>query len=216
MTDVRDVLDSAAPPAPTPTPDVVSRDLHRGRQALLRRRMLQSSAGLLLTGAAVMAGVLVVPSLVEPAQQTVAIPAAGGGTEHQTAGVALVPAPPSDKGAAFTAALVPEGWQVDGNDYALTIAPPSVTTSPDDFRGKLVVTLSPDQTPATSARPVKVGGAAAGTVSVEGDTTILVFTPDGGQQVVVQAPAALHWDDATLLRFTESVAIGPNAQAGRG
>jgi hypothetical protein len=216
MTDLRDVLDSAARPTPTPTPDVVSGDLRRGRQALLRRRMVQSSAGLLLTGAAVVAGVLVVPGLTEPAQRTVAIPAAGGnGVNQQPDAVALVPAPASDKAAAFTAALVPEGWRVDSNDLGLTIAAPGVTTSSDDFTGKLVVMLSPDQAPAPGAHEVRVG-AATGTVYVERDTTILVFTPGGGQQVVVQAPAALHWDDATLARFAESVAIGPNAKAGRG
>jgi hypothetical protein len=216
MTDLRDVLDSAVETAPTPTPDVVSGDLRRGRQALLRRRMVQSSAGLLLTGAAVVAGVLVVPGLTEPPQRTVAIPAVGGtGVNQQPAAVALVPAPASDKTAAFTAALVPEGWRADGNDFALTIAAPGVTTSSDDFTGKLVVMLSRDQTPAPDAHGVRVGGV-TGTVSVVGDTTTLVFTPDGGQQVVVQAPAALHWDDATLARFAQSVAIGPNAKVGRG
>jgi hypothetical protein len=216
MTDLRDVLDSAVETAPSPTPDVVSGDLRRGRQALLRRRMVQSSAGLLLTGAAAVAGILVVPGLAEPPQRTVAIPAAGGiAANQQPAAVALVPAPASDKTAAFNAALVPDGWQVDSNDFALTIAAPGVTTSSGDFIGKLVVMLSPDQTPALPAHAVRVG-AAIGTVSVEGDTTILVFTPDGGQQVVVQAPAALHWDDATLARFAESVAIGTNAKAGRG
>jgi len=226
MTDLRDVLDSAAPPAPTPTPDVVSGDLRRGRQALLRRRVVQSSAGLLLTGAAVVAGVLVVPGLIDaPVQTQAALPGAQlpgaqlPGAQLPGAqlpgAVALVPAPTSARGAAFTAALVPELWSVESTDFALTITAPGVTTVADDLRGKLVVMLAPDETPAAGAHPLRVGGA-SGTVSVEGDTTILIFTPEGTRQVVVQAPAALHWDDATLARFAESVAIGSNAKAGRG
>jgi hypothetical protein len=216
MTDLRDVLDSAAGDAASPTPDVVADDVRRGRRALVRQRYARAGAGLLLTGAAVVSGIALVPQLVdEPAQTQVAVPGAGGSQTDQQAGVALVPAAGQDKGAAFSAALVPAGWRVDGSDFALTIAPPGLATGPDDFVGKLVVMLSPDQTPAADARPLRVGGA-DGTVSAESGTTILVYTPAGGQQVVVQAPAALGWDDATLARFAESVAIGPAAQAGRG
>jgi hypothetical protein len=214
MTDLRDVLDSAAGAAPGPTPDLVAADLRRGRRALVRQRSFRAGAGLLLTGAAVATGIVVVPQLgAEPAQTQVAIP--GAGSSARPAAVALVPATGTGDKEAFTAALVPDGWRVEGTDFALTIAPPGLATGPDDFGGKLVVMISPDQTAAPGAHRLRVGGA-VGTVSVEDGTSVLVFTRDAGQQVVVQAPAALGWDDATLARFAQSVAIGPAAQAGRG
>ena len=93
MTDLRDVLDSAAGDAASPTPDVVADDVRRGRRALLRQRYARTGAGLLLTGAAVAAGLVVIPQLgEEPAQTQVAIPGAGGaGASAQPAAVALVP-----------------------------------------------------------------------------------------------------------------------------
>jgi hypothetical protein len=219
MTDLRDVLDSAAGDTASPTPDVVAADVRRGRRALVRQRYARTGAGLLLTGAAVAAGVLVIPQLgTEPAQThvAVAVPGAGGaGGSAQPAAVALVP---FDQGAhpkPISPGLVPEGWSVSGSEFALVIAPAGSTTSPDDFRGKLVVTVSPDQTAASGATSVDVAGT-RGTVSVESGTQILIYTPDGGRQVVVQAPAALGWDDATLARFGAAVTVSADAQAGRG
>ena len=214
MTDLRDVLDSAAGDVASPTPDVVAGDVRRGRRALVRQRYARTGAGLLLTGAAVAVGVLVIPELVtQPAQTQVAVPGAGGSA--QPAAVALVP---FDQGAhpkPISAGLVPDGWSVTGNEYALVIAPAGNTTSPDDFRGKLVVMVSPDQTAASGATSIDVAGT-PGTVSVESGTQILIYTPDGGRQVVVQAPAALGWDDATLARFAAAVTVTADAQAGRG
>jgi hypothetical protein len=214
MTDLRDVLDSAAGDAASPTPDVVADDVRRGHRAMVRQRYTRAGAGLLLTGAAVAAGVLVVPQLgTEPAQTQVAIPGAGGSA--QPAGVALVP---FDQGAhpkPISPGLVPDGWSVTGNEYALVIAPAGSTTSPDDFQGKLVVMVSPDQTAARGATSIDIAGT-PGTVSVESGTQILIFTPDGGRQVVVQAPKSLGWDDATLARFAAAVTVSADAQAGRG
>ena len=214
MTDLRDVLDSAAGDAASPTPDVVADDVRRGRRALVRQRYARTGAGLLLTGAAVAVGVLVIPELVtQPAQTQVAVPGAGGSA--QPAAVELVP---FDQGAhpkPISAGLVPDGWSVTGSEYALVIAPAGNTTSPDDFRGKLVVMVSPDQTAASGATSIDVAGT-PGTVSVESGTQILIYTPDGGRQVVVQAPAALGWDDATLARFAAAVTVTADAQAGRG
>jgi hypothetical protein len=214
MTDLRDVLDSAAGDAASPTPDVVADDVRRGRRALVRQRYAQAGAGLLLTGAAVVTGIVLVPQLVdEPAQTQVAVPGAGGSA--QPAAVALVP---FDQGAhpkPISPGLVPAGWSVMGTAFALVIAPAGSTTSPDDFQGKLVVMVSPDQTVAPGATMVDVAGA-PGTVSVEDGTQILIYTPDGSRQVVVQAPAALGWDDATLARFAAAVTVSADAQAGRG
>ena len=214
MTDLRDVLDSAAGDVASPTPDVVAGDVRRGRRALVRQRYARTGAGLLLTGAAVAVGVLVIPELVtQPAQTQVAVPGAGGSA--QPAAVALVPFDQGAQPKPISAGLVPDGWSVTGNEYALVIAPAGNTTSPDDFRGKLVVMLSPDQTAAPGATSIDVAGS-PGTVSVESGTQILIYTPDGGRQVVVQAPAALGWDDATLARFAAAVTVTADAQAGRG
>ena len=214
MTDLRDVLDSAAGDVASPTPDVVADDVRRGRRALVRQRYARTGAGLLLTGAAVAVGVLVIPELVtQPAQTQVAVPGAGGSA--RPAAVALVPFDQGAQPKPISAGLVPDGWSVTGNEYALVIAPAGNTTSPDDFQGKLVVMVSPDQTAASGATSIDVAGT-PGTVSVESGTQILIYTPDGGRQVVVQAPAALGWDDATLARFAAAVTVTADAQAGRG
>jgi hypothetical protein len=217
MTHLRDVLDSAAGDAASPTPDVVADDVRRGRRAMLRQRYARTGAGLLLTGAAVATGVLVIPQLgTEPAQTQLAVPGAGGaGGPAQPSAVALVPFDAGASPKPISAGLVPDGWSVTGNAYALVIAPAGSATSPDDFQGKLVVMLSPDQTAAPGATSIDVAGA-RGTVSVEHGTQILIFTPDGHRQVVVQAPAALGWDGATLARFAAAVTVSGDAQAGRG
>ena len=60
MTDLADLLDSAAGDHPAPTPDVVGADLARGRRALLHRRWTR--AGLAVAGvAAVGAAAVAVP-----------------------------------------------------------------------------------------------------------------------------------------------------------
>ena len=217
MTDLRDVLDSAAGDAASPTPDVVADDVRRGRRALVRQRYTRACAGLLLTGAAVVSGIVLVPQLVdEPAQTQVAVPGTGGaGASAQPAAVALVPFDQGPTPKPISPGLVPDGWSVSGNEYALVIAPAGNTSSPDDFEGKLVVMLSPDQTVAPGATSIDVAGA-PGTVSVEHGTQILIYTPDGHRQVVVQAPAALGWDDATLARFAAAVTVSADAQGTRG
>jgi hypothetical protein len=217
MTDLRDVLDFAAGDTASPTPDVVADDVRRGRRALVRQRYTRAGAGLLLTGAAVVGGIVLVPQLVdEPAQTQVAVPGAGGtGASAQPAAVALVPFDQGPTPKPISPGLVPDGRSVSGNEYALVIAPAGNTSSPDDFQGKLVVMVSPDQTVAPGATTVDVAGA-PGSVSVEHGTQILIYTPDGHRQVVVQAPAALGWDDATLARFAAAVTVSADAKAGRG
>ena len=60
MTDLADLLDSAAGDHPAPAPDVVGADLRRGRRALLHRRWTR--AGLAVAGvAAVGAAAVAVP-----------------------------------------------------------------------------------------------------------------------------------------------------------
>ena len=89
MTDLRELLDTAAGEPATPTPDVVSSDLRRGRVALRRRRGLLGGSALVLAGAAVAVGLAVVPHLGGDGttRQTVIAPAGSSANP----GVDLVP-----------------------------------------------------------------------------------------------------------------------------
>jgi len=72
MTDLRELLDTAAGEPAAPTPDVVSSDLRRGRLALRRRRGVRGASVLVAASAAVALGLVVVPGL------------GGDGTTRQT------------------------------------------------------------------------------------------------------------------------------------
>ena len=146
MTNVRELLDTAAGEPAAATPDVVSADLRRGRLALRRRRGVRATYGLALAGAAAAVGLAVVPHLGGDGTtgRTVIAPA---GTSANP-GVDLVPWTQSGVAKPISASLVPEGWAVSGNEYALVLSPPGVTTSPDDFQGKLVAMLAGESTAA--------------------------------------------------------------------
>ena len=62
MTDLRELLDTAAGEPAAPTPDVVSSDLRRGRIALRRRRGVRGASALVAASAAVALGLAVVPA----------------------------------------------------------------------------------------------------------------------------------------------------------
>jgi hypothetical protein len=215
MTDLHDVLDSVAGHTPSPTPDVVAADLRRGRRALLHRRWAHGSAVALAGAAAVLAAAVVPGYVGGDAEVQVVTPASRQPVDPPNPGVDLVPFDAGANPKPLSPGEVPAEWTVSGNEYALVIAPAGSTTSPDDFRGKLVVLVSPDQTAARGATSIDVAGA-PGTFSVEHGTQILIFTPDGGRQVVVQAPTALGWDGATLARFAATVTVSADAKAGRG
>ena len=227
MTDLMDLLDSAAGRPAAPTAQTVGDDLRRGRRALLHRRWARGGA-VLVTGAAV-AGALAVAGPSSPSTTPSVQAAAGGGatSAQPSAGtevtpaagpaVALVPAGTDDKGQAFTAALGPEGWRMQDSEFVLAFEPPGTDTTVNDFQDKLVVMLAGDSRPAPGARHLEIGGGDAATWT-EGDTATYYLVGPGGdaRPLVVQVPAALGWDDATLTRFAEGLAVGPGAQAGRG
>jgi hypothetical protein len=212
MTDLRVLLDTAAGEPAAPTPDVVSSDLRRGRQALLRRRGVRGGSVLLLAGAAVAVGLAAVPNLGGDGttRQTVIAPATSGNP-----GVDLVPWDAGATPKPISPALVPDGWTVSGNEFALVLSRPGASTSPDDFEGKLVAMLAGDTTAASDAKPVTVGSS-QGTISTETDTTILLWRLADGRVMDVQSPRALHWDTATLVKFAEGLTVGADATAGRG
>ena len=213
MTDLRDVLDSAAPPTPTPTPDVVSGDLRRGRQALLRRRVVQSSAGLLLTGAAVVAGIAVVPQL-GGHDVRVVTPAA---PDASNPGVDLVPYDGLLHGAAFRPAEIPAGWTVSGDDYSLLLTPPGLASS-GHFVGKILVSIDkgiPNE-PLPKDAEIAVGDRTG--YAIRADASALqVWVPQAdGTALRTQAPPTTGWDEATLGRFLGGVTVLAEAKGTSG
>jgi hypothetical protein len=230
MTNLMDLLDSAAGRTVAPTSQTVDGDLRRGRRALLRLRLAQGSA-VVVTGAAVAVGAALLsgggtgPQRVGPAADPVkttpptssaqpsgkaspaSTPTPGPGT--------LVPADAERKDGAFSAALVPNAWQRQLSDYVLAFEPPGIDTTVNDFQGKLVVTLAGTVTPPSGARRFQFGGGDA-RAWTEGDTSVYYLVLADGRAVVLQVPAALGWDDTTVAGFAKGIAVGTSARAGVG
>jgi hypothetical protein len=230
MTDLMDLLDSAAGRPKAPTAQTVDSDLRRGRRAQLRRRLARGSA-VVVTGAAVAVGAAVLsgggtgPQRVGPAADPVkttpptssaqpsgktsptSTPTPGPGT--------LVPAQAEGKDHALSAALVPNAWQPQQSDYVLAFEPPGTDTAINDFEGKLVVMLAGSVTPPSDARQFQFGDGNARSWS-EGDTSIYYLVLADRTALVLQVPAALGWDDMTVAGFAKGLAVGPSAQAGVG
>jgi hypothetical protein len=223
MTDLTDLLDSAAGNHPAPSPDVVHEDVARGRRALVRRRWTR--AGLAVTGAAAVAvAAVAVPAALDTGPDVRGVvPAAGGGVgpaaDAPNPGVDLVPfdAGPSPK--PLSPGLVPDGWSVSGDEHALVIAPPGSDTSPADYRGKLVVYLDANTIPNESL-PMKVSvdvGDRTGFAIRAEPAMLQVWVPqEDGTALRAQAPPSLGWDEATLGRFLGEVVVGEGASAGVG
>jgi hypothetical protein len=214
MTDLRELLDIAAGETTAPTPDVVSSDVRRGQLALRRRRGVGTFAGGLGLAAAVAVGIAVVPNLGGNDNGVEVVAPAAGGSDANP-GVDLVAFDAGATPKPISPSVVPDGWTISGSEFALVLSAPGVTTSPDDFGGKLVAMLSPDSAPAPDATSIDVG-ASHGTISREGGTTILLYPLPDGRQVHVQAPASLHWDNPTLVQFAEGIAVSKDAAASRG
>jgi hypothetical protein len=231
MTDLKDLLDSAAGRPVAPTSQTVDGDLRRGRRAQLGRRLVQGSA-VVVTGAAVAVGAAVLsgggtgPQRVGPAADPVkttpatssaqpsgktsppSTPTPGAGT--------LVPADAEGTDRAFSAALAPNAWQRQQSDTVLAFEPPGIDTTVNDFKDKLVVMLAGGVTPPSDARRFQFGGGEARSWT-EGDASIYYLRlADGRTTVVLQVPAALDWDDMTVAGFAKGLAVGPSAQAGAG
>ncbi len=223
MTDLADLLDSAAGDHPAPAPDVVGADLARGRRALLHRRWTR--AGLAVAGvAAVGAAAVAVPGALGTGQQQVRVvsPAAGGTVSVADApnpGVDLVDFDAQAPVKPISPGVVPDGWSVDGSEYALVIAPPGNDTSVDDFRGKLVVYVDANNIPHESLSTkveVAVGDRTGYAIRAD-DSGLQVWVPQAdGTGLRAQAPLSLGWDEATLGRFLGAVTVSDAAVAGVG
>ena len=217
MTDLRDVLDSAAGDAATPPPDTVDADLHRGRRALAHRRWGRVGA------TAVAASLIAVSAVAAPGilgsdepDGVVAVPGSGA-EDPANPGVDLVAFDGGPAPKPISPGLIPKGWTVSGNEYALVISPPDVTTSPDDFEGKLVV-LVDSAVPEPLPREVEVAvGDRTGYAIRADDSALQVWVPrSDGTALRAQAPARLHWDEATVGRFLGAVHASDAAVASNG
>jgi hypothetical protein len=222
MTDLTDLLDSAAGHPTAPTPDVVGADLARGRRALVRRRWTRT--GLAVAGvAAVASAAVAVPVGLGggQGQQQVVGAALGGGSaaDAPNPGVDLVDFDATAPLKPISPGIIPDGWTVSGDEHALVIAPPGSDTSPADYQGKLVVYLDANTIPNESL-PTKVEvpvGDRTGFAIRADDSALQVWVsqPDG-TALRAQAPLALGWDEATLGRFLGAVTVSDRAQAGLG
>jgi hypothetical protein len=221
MTDLTDLLDSAAGDHPAPTPDVVGADLARGRRALLHRRWAR--AGLAVAGvAAVGAAAVAVPAALDTGQQQVRVvsPAAGGGSvaDAPNPGVDLVDFAAQAPVKPISPGVVPDGWSVGGDEHALVIAPPGSDNPPGDFRGKLVVYVDANTMPNESLPTkieVAVGDRTGYAIRDDSMLQVWVSQPDG-TALRAQAPLSLHWDEATLGRFLSAVTVSDAAVASVG
>jgi hypothetical protein len=218
MTDLTDLLDSAAGQPPAPTPDVVAADLLRGRRALLHRRWARGSA-LVLAGAAAVAAMAVVPGYVGGDDEVqVVIPASGQQVDPPNPGVDLVRFDAGAHPKPLSPGEIPAGWTVSGNEYALVLSPPGLDTSPDDFVGKLVVYLdsgTPDES-LPEAVEVAVGDRTGYAIRADAAALQVWVRQDDGTALRAQAPLDLGWDEATLGRFLGGVQVGAGARATSG
>lgn len=218
MTDLTDLLDSAAGQPPAPTPDVVDADLRRGRRALLHRRWARGSA-VALAGAAAAAALAIVPGYVGGDRDVqVVTPAAGQQDDPPNPGVDLVAFKAGPVPKPLSPSEIPAGWAVGGNEYALVVSPPGSTTSPDDFRGKLVVYLDAGIPNESLPKDERVAvGDRTGYAIPDDPSSLQVWVPqDDGTSLRAQAPLDLGWDAATLGRFLGGVTVGDDATASVG
>lgn len=141
MNDVMERL-AALRPAPEPaTDEIVARDIGRGRRAQTRRRTVRGAkVGAVALAVAGVAGATTL------------------GQEEPGTGLDLVtyegPQLPG-----FTVTKVPEGFVLQGaSSHHIAVARPADTSTIDDFRDKLIVTLEPTENldeQAASPRPAR-------------------------------------------------------------
>jgi hypothetical protein len=227
MSDIKELLDRTARSVEvTPSAETVEADLRRGRAALARRRrgrtirfsVAGAVAAAALVGATIVAGNL--GGTDEPSGQATGsrIGSTQGSGPDRGTPVRLV-AYTGDQLEGFVVDQVPEGWYLQGsNTFRLTIAPQGDTTSPDDFVGKLVVTLLSSSAPQhlPEGEPVKVGEY-DGVITPGPPADTLIYEDDAGHFVQIQAwRTALGWTDDQLVGFAEGVRVTSQAQAGVG
>lgn len=201
---MNDVIDRLArlTPATSPTDDTAA-DLRRGHRALSRRRIKRAALG----GAAL----------------TLAVGGAFGGialtsgnegapTVQAADNVRLVDYDGTQM-PGYTVAKVPEGFVLQGSDqYVLAVARPDDTSTINDFRDKIVVTLESASSPAEGATDTTVNGKPATLVTTpDGGATVLKYT-HGDFTVVIQMWSSIHLTDEQLVEFAEGVEVTADAK----
>lgn len=221
--DIRDALAAVAPPVDPPGPDVVAADLARGHRAVVARRRRLAVAGAALGVVGVLglsATVQAARSPDDPGQVGAAAGQQSPGQQspgqqspgQQTSGLRLVPYSGPASGS-FSTALIPEGWRVQAlGRTVLALAPPEVDSGPDDFIGKIVISVGedlPEREPATGGGTV-VHNAADGAI-------VRVDRADG-TYLAVQFPPAVSRSlpEQQLLEFARGVRVGPDAEPAAG
>jgi hypothetical protein len=216
-----------------PSAEVVEADVRRGRSAVLRRRRRRTIGSSVASTAAV-AAIVGAAIIVGGPGETGGAPATGpapapaqqpDSVQGKDRGVRLV-AYTGEQPDGFFVDLVPEGWYIQDPEhgaYSLAIAEEGDTSHPDDYVGKLVVSLLSSSLPQElpdGGVPVEVNGQPGVITDFDETTTAITLTyryPDG-RYVEVQAwsMADLGWSNDQLVEFAEGVTVTADAKAGVG
>lgn len=220
MTELIDLLDSAAPEPGAPHPEVVAADLRRGRTALVRRRRTASAAVALLGATATAGAFAFIPQIGDHNDERFVVPAVGAvAGDPPNPGVDLVAYDGPLNGALFDPAEIPAGWSVSGDAHHLLISPPGSSSSDDIFIGKILVSI--DKGIPNEPLPKDEGRVAVGDVTgyvITADPSALqVWVPlPNGTALRTQAPPSLGWDESTLGRFLGGVSVLSGAKGTTG
>lgn len=227
MSDIRQMLERTAwSAAGPPSAETIEADLQRGRTAMARRRRRRAIAFPLAStlGVAIVAGATLVAGYVHGTDQLAGPSSTPSTGVHQISGTDRAPgiqlvAYTGDQLDGFVVERVPDGWHLQGSrPQSLTIAPQGDTTHPDNFTGKLAVTLlsasAAQELP--DGEPVKVGEN-DGVVKHLPETDLLTYEDGDGHIVQVQAwRKTLGWSNQQLVRFAEGVTVTAAAEPGIG
>lgn len=224
MNDLSDLLERAAGPA-DPVHDTRP-DVLRGRRALARTRRRRAALGVVGVAAAGALGaagfgtggrssapVATDPTPTPTAPTVVASPATPPPTEAPTTAPTTAPTPDPTPSAPRVGIVVttPRGWQVQGNSPStLVMARPGDTSGPDDFTGKLVMTLTSNP-PSGERRVLDTGRVVWVDVSAQsGYSTVAVRTrppaePEG--LLVLQFPTDALGEQRAVRLVTDALVL---------
>jgi hypothetical protein len=209
MYDVNDRLTALAKrPGPPPSELTIAGDVRRGAAALRRRRARRASVGVAvaISTLGVAVAVLQQPTSHNPVSKqhaTTSKPADGRLTLIAYHGKQLP---------GFKVRQIPSGYVLQGSTASvLAIAEPGDHSSVDDFRRKLVVTV----TEATAnerihGSPVDVGGH-RGAIRTGNDGVTMLQYHAGRRLVNVQAWSNLHLTREQVVKFAEGITVTAHA-----
>jgi hypothetical protein len=210
MYDVNDRLTALAKrPGQVPSAEIIAADLRRGAAALRRRRARRASFGAAaaISTLGVSVAVLGHPGVEHPASKeptTISTPTGRG--------LALV-AYHGKQLPGFEVRQIPVGYVLQGSTpNVLAIAAPGDHSSVDDFRRKLVVTV-------TAATPgerihgahVEIGGQ-PGVIRTGSDGVTMLQYHSGKRLVNVQAWSNLRLTREQVVRFAQGITVTGHAK----